>query len=64
MTIHGVDNRPSCDWTPILRAARELLDVAHSDGDATALGGALGRLLIAVPGPVLVRTLQNRGDES
>lgn len=49
--IHGIDGRRAVDWRPILAAARELCEVA--DSSATPLGGALGRLLDAVPPDVL-----------
>lgn len=55
MTIYGIDGRLAADWAPILAAARELCEVADGDGDATALGGALGRLLDTLPAEVLER---------
>ena len=54
MTIHGIDGRHPIDWRPILTAAHNL---ARNGGDATALGGALARLLEVIPDEVLLRWL-------
>ena len=53
--IHGIDDRRAIDWRPILTAAH---DLARGGDDAAALGGALGRLLGAIPAEVLRERLE------
>ena len=55
--IHGIDGRRGVDWRPILAAAH---DLARGGDAANALGGALGRLLDAVPTEVLRERLEGR----
>lgn len=57
---HGLDSRLAVDWPPILAAARDLNFGWIGEPDFTALGGALGKLLAAIPDAVLERHLAGR----